>query len=70
MAIEYPKIYSNEPNWFEHKAFVNVQERLSISIPEFIPEQDKESALYLLPPNSLSRIRTNKQTRLRLGYSM
>ena len=39
-------------------------------MPNLIPEADKQTHLYLLPPNSLSKIVTNKQTRLKLGYSM
>lgn len=39
-------------------------------MPEFIPDADRQTHLYLLPPRSLSKISTNKKTSLKLGYSM
>jgi hypothetical protein len=41
-----------------------------VAVPEFIPDADKHTHLYLLPPRTLSKISTNKKTRLKLGYSM
>ena len=70
MAIEYPDQYQLAKNWFETKALLKVQDRLAISVPEFVPGSDTQTHLYLLPPNSLSKITTNKNTRLKLGYSM
>lgn len=70
MAIEYPQKYGKEQNWFKTDAIVKVQDRLSINVPEFVPESDKQTHLYLLPPNSYSKIMTNKHTRMKLGYSM
>jgi hypothetical protein len=70
MAIEYPAKYSNSQNWFTAKTLIKVQDRLEINVPNLIPEADKQTHLYLLPPNSLSKIVTNKQTKLKLGYSM
>jgi hypothetical protein len=70
MAIEYPELYNSETNWFEAKALLKVQDRLTIAVPDFIVDADKQTHLYLLPPHSLSKITTNKQSRLKLGYSM
>jgi len=41
MAIEYPDLYRREANWFQNKALLKVQDRLAISVPEFIPDSDK-----------------------------
>jgi hypothetical protein len=41
MAIEYPKLYKNEPNWFKTSQVLKVQEKLSIGVPEFIGDHDK-----------------------------
>ena len=49
---------------------MKVQDRLTIAVPEFIPDSDRQTHLYLLPPHSVSKIATNKHTHLKLGYSM
>lgn len=69
MAIEYPNVYRRERNWFQTSALLKVQDQLSVAVPEFIPDADKHTHLYLLPPRTLSKISTNKKTRLELGYS-
>ena len=48
---------------------VRVREQLTVEVPEFINNPDKQTHLYLMPPNTYSKIETNKKTRLRLGYS-
>jgi hypothetical protein len=49
---------------------VRVSDKLTVEIPEYINKPQQETHLYLMPPNSYSKIETNKKTRLRLGYSM
>lgn len=58
MAIEYPKLYKNEANWFKTSQILKVQEKLSIAVPQFIADQDKQTHLFMLPPKSMSRIIT------------
>lgn len=70
MAIEYPDDYRRKTNWFDTKALVKVQDRLSVAVPEFMTNSDKSTHLYLLPPHSRSKIVTNRNAKLRLGYSM
>jgi hypothetical protein len=70
LAIEYPDKYKFEKNWFETKILVRVNEKLTIEVPEFINKPEKETHLYLMCPNTYSKIETNKKTRLRLGYSL
>ena len=70
MAIEYPDVYKREQNWFETERLIKVQDRLSVAVPEFMTDSDKTTHLYLLPPNSRSKIITNRQAQLRLGYNM
>jgi hypothetical protein len=41
MAIEYPKQYKSEPNWFSTSSVLKVQEKLSIAVPQFIADQEK-----------------------------
>jgi hypothetical protein len=48
---------------------VRVNEKLAIDVPEYINNNDKQTSLYLVPPNTYSKIETNKKTRMRLGYS-
>jgi hypothetical protein len=69
VAIEYPDQYKYENNWFTKTITVSVKEKLKVDIPEFINSQDKQTHLYLMPPNTYSKIETNRRTRLRLGYS-
>jgi hypothetical protein len=70
MAIEYPEAYKYKTNWFDTKRLVKVQDRLSVAVPEFMTDADKSTHLFLLPPHSRSKIITNRQAHLRLGYSM
>jgi len=70
MAIEYPKVYRRDQNWFQTSALLKVQDLLSVAVPEFIPDADKQTHLYLLPPRTTTKIATNKKTSLKLGYSM
>lgn len=70
MAIEYPYQYRKKQNWFETSALLKVQDRLSIAVPEFNLDPDRQTHLYLLPPKARSKISTNKRTSLKLGYSM
>ena len=41
MAIQYPSIYDNKPNWFETKTAIKVEDKLSMKIPEFITDADR-----------------------------
>ncbi len=69
LAIEYPDLYRNDKNWFTSNIIVRVNEKLTIEVPEFIHNPEKQTHLYFMPPNTYSKIETNKKTRLRLGYS-
>jgi len=69
LAIEYPDLYRTSKNWFTKSITLRVKEKLKVDIPEFINNPEKQTHLYLMPPNSYSKIETNKRTRLRLGYS-
>ena len=70
MAIEYPYQYRKQQNWFETSALLKVQDKLTISIPEFNLDSEKQTHLYLLPLRAKTKISTNKRTSLKLGYSM
>ena len=70
IAIEYPEKYYREKNYFTTNIIVKVNEKLFVEVPEFINTKDKQTHLYLMPPNAYTKIETNKRTRLRLGYSM
>ena len=48
---------------------MSVKEKLSVGIPEFINNAEKQTHLYLMPHNTYSKIETNRKTRLRLGFS-
>ena len=70
MAIEYPKLYKNEANWFKTSQILKVQEKLSIAVPQFIADQDKQTHLFMLPPKSMSRIiTTGGKGKLAIGQS-
>lgn len=56
LAIEYPEIYRDEKNWFDTGATVKVVEKLSINVPEYSQKELKSTSLYLLPPNTVSKI--------------
>ena len=60
----------HDKNWFQTNIMLKVSEKLSVDVPEFINNPEKQTHLYLMPPNCYSKIETNKRTRLRLGYSM
>ena len=44
-------------------------EKLSINVPEYSKHDLQQTSLYLLPPNTVSKIQTNRRTKLNLGYS-
>jgi hypothetical protein len=69
LAIEYPELYKHDRNWFARSITVRVKEKLKVDIPEFINNPEKQTHLYLMPPNAYSKIETNRRTKLRLGYS-
>lgn len=69
LAIEYPEQYKYEKNWFSRTITVRVRDKLKIDIPEFINKPETQTHLYMMPPNSYSKIETNRKTKLRLGYS-
>lgn len=69
LAIEYPDAYKTTKNWFTKSVIVRVKDKLKVEIPEFINNPEKQTHLYLMPPNTYSKIETNRRTRLRLGYS-
>jgi hypothetical protein len=69
LAIEYPEQYKSVKNWFSKSITLRVKEKLKVDIPEFINNPEKQTHLYLMPPNAYSKIETNRRTRLRLGYS-
>ena len=69
LAIEYPELYRHEQNWFSTSATLKVSQKLSINVPEYSDLTSQQTHLYLLPPNTRTKIETNRQTRLRLGYS-
>lgn len=41
MAIQYPKKYEREQNWFETSTVIKVEDKLSMKIPEFMTDQDR-----------------------------
>jgi hypothetical protein len=69
LAIEYPELYRDEQNWFSTSVTLKVTQKLTISVPEYSDSTAQQTHLYLLPPNTRTKIETNRQTRLRLGYS-
>lgn len=69
MAIDYPEEYKNEHNWFTGTALIKVTEKLSINVPEYSQHESLRTSLLLLPPKTQVKLETNRQTRLRLGYS-
>lgn len=56
MAIDYPSIYKKEKNWFVTSTYIQVREMLSISVPVFQQNEERETHLYLIPRNALARI--------------
>ena len=69
LAIEYPDEYRKDKNWFKTSVNLKVTNRLSINVPQYSSNADKQTHLYLVPPHTVTKIETNKQTRLKLGYS-
>ena len=69
MAIDYPDEYKSEQNWFTGAALIKVTEKLSINVPEYSQHESLRTSLLLLPPKTSVKLETNRQTRLRLGYS-
>jgi hypothetical protein len=41
LAIEYPDEYRNQRNWFTHTVSLNIKEKLTVGIPEFINSAEK-----------------------------
>jgi nuclear pore complex protein Nup210 len=70
MAIEYPEEYKKEKNYFQHHVRVKVTDKLTMQVPEFIEYPTKEPHLYVLPPLAKNRITTNKDTKVKLAYSI
>lgn len=69
LAIEYPQKYYYDKNYFNSNIMIRVTDRLMVGVPESLNNPEKTTSLYLMPPNTYSKIETNKKTRLRLGYS-
>ena len=67
LAIEYPDLYRNNKNYFTTRVAIKIAEKLAIGVPEFMQNPELQTHLYLMPPNSQTKIETNKKTRLRLG---
>lgn len=70
MAIQYPKKYEREQNWFETSTIIKVEDKLSMKIPEFMTDQDRQTHLYMIPRNAQGKIVTNRKAKLKMGYSM
>lgn len=69
IAIEYPSLYREEANWFQTTALIKVVDELSVSIPKYSQKPHDSTHLFLMPKNTAAKIETNRQTRLKLGYS-
>ena len=69
LALDYPEKYRSEQNWFKSSVTVKVVDRLTINVPQYSISDEKQTHMYMVPPHTLTKIETNKQTRLRLGYS-
>jgi len=70
VAIEYPESYQYEKNIFYAESDVKVVEQLSVAVPKYQGHDDEHTSLYLMPRNVLGKIVTNKNVKLRMGYSM
>lgn len=70
MAIQYPKEYNNEKNFFHSNVRIKVTDKLTMSVPEFIEYPTKEPHIYILPPLSKNKIVTNKDAKVKLAYSI
>jgi len=70
MAIEYPKEYKNEKNYFHNSVRIKVSDKLTMEVPEFIEFPTKEPHIYVLPPLSKNKIVTNKDANVKLAYSI
>lgn len=70
MAIQYPNKYDREANWFDTSTIIKVEDKLSMKIPEFMTDQDRQTHLYMIPRNAHGKITTNRKAKLRMGYSM
>lgn len=60
LAIEYPEKYRREQNWFTASVTVKVADRLSINVHQYSATGDRETHMYLVPPQSTTKIETNK----------
>jgi len=69
LALEYPDQYRGARNWFAKTVTLRVRDKLKVDIQESLNDEEKQTHLYLMPPNSYSKIETNRKTRLRLSYS-
>lgn len=65
----YPEQYANEQNWFAANATVRVVEKLAIEVPEYSMAPSKETHHYMLPPQTLTRVETNKEVKLNLAFA-
>lgn len=69
VAIQYPAEFNYEQNWFVTETEVKVHDRLGVAVPEYIDSALK-THLYMVPRNIDAKISTNKNVKLRMGYSM
>jgi hypothetical protein len=70
MAIQYPEKYDREQNWFETSTVIKVEDKLSMKIPEFMTDQDRQTHLYMIPRHAHGKITTNRKAKLKMGYSI
>lgn len=70
LAIEYPAPYLYEQNWFQARVQMRTTQELSIQVPQYIHNVHKQTHQYLLPPHCYNKLQTNRDARLKLGYSM
>lgn len=69
VAMNFPQEYRYEQNWFTTSVTVKVMERLSIQVSEYSMQPQHNTHLYMLPPNTQTKLQTNTaNTQLRLGY--
>lgn len=69
MAIEYPKEYRSEVNFFHIKVHVIASEEIVAPINKYI-DFSKESLnmIHFLPPNCRHKVVTNKDHKMKLHY--
>lgn len=70
VAIQYPAEFYYEQNWFDTETEIQVVDKLSVAVPEFVGYEDRMTHLYMMPRNVVGKIVTNKNVKLKMGYSM